>query len=167
MQRAGSASSRPFLLERQPCGQGGRAGADAVRRGQGSGPLQAAFASNHLCYRAARFAMSRRLLSLVGFLAVAAAIVVVLSVTTGGDSGNNNKSKDDPQPNNPRFHTKAVADHYGGPVPLTVRFNVKPFNTHGQVQYRFHFDDGTASTTKSPVHTFTKPGYYQVLMDAR
>jgi hypothetical protein len=112
--------------------------------------------------------MNRRLLSLIGFLAVVAVVVVVVVVASGGDdNGGKKKAKDDPQPNNPRFHTRAVADHYGGPAPMTVRFNVKPFNEDGDVVYRWHFDDGTTSSAVAPTHTFPKPGTYQVLMDAR
>lgn len=112
--------------------------------------------------------MNRRLLSLIGFVAVIAIVVVVVAVASSGDSGGTKKkAKDDPQPNNPRFHTRALADHYGGPVPMTVKFNVKPFNDTGTVSYRWHFDDGTVSSVQTPVHTFTRAGSYQVLLDAR
>jgi hypothetical protein len=112
--------------------------------------------------------MNRRLLSLIGFLAVVAVVVVVVVVASGDDSDTGKKkAKDDPQPNNQRFHTRALADHYGGPVPMTVKFNVKPFNENGDVAYRWHFDDGTASSAVAPAHTFSKPGTYQVLLDAR
>jgi hypothetical protein len=115
-----------------------------------------------------RSLMNRRVLSLIGFLAVAAAVVAVVLVVSGGDDGGTKQTaKDDPQPKNPRFHTRAQANHYGGPVPLTVKFYMKDFNPKGDVQYRWHFDDGTVSSARTPTHTFPKAGTYQVLMDAR
>jgi hypothetical protein len=48
-----------------------------------------------------------------------------------------------------------------------MRFFATPFHSTGKVHYRWRFDDGTISEEKSPLHTFTKPGYYQVLMEAR
>jgi hypothetical protein len=108
----------------------------------------------------------RRLLLALGAIAVVAVVVVIVAVAGGGEEDQGPTAKD-PAPKNPRFHTRATADHYGGPSPFNVKFTVDEFNVTGDVEYRWNFDDGTVSKEKEPVHTFPKPGTYQVIMDAR
>src|SRR5919201_3871386 len=58
-------------------------------------------------------------------------------------------------------------DRYAGPVPLTSKFSAKPKNAEGKVYYRWRFDDGTQSEKQTTTHTFPRPGYYTVILDAR
>ena len=66
-----------------------------------------------------------------------------------------------------RFDVKGDVDHFAGPTPLVVRMQASSKNGDGDVLYRWRFDDGTASTKPDVTHTFPKPGYYQVILDAR
>jgi hypothetical protein len=91
----------------------------------------------------------------------------LLSACGGGDSKSKVSKVDDPNPDNESFHVGADATTFGGPAPLAIRFKVTPFHATGPVFYRWRFDDGTYAEGTSPVHTFTKPGYYQVLLEAR
>jgi hypothetical protein len=50
---------------------------------------------------------------------------------------------------------------------LTVKFSSSSGHAKGDVAYRWRFDDGTFSYEKNPTHTFKKPGYYLVILDAR
>src|SRR3954447_24525469 len=59
------------------------------------------------------------------------------------------------------------ADHFAGPTPLSVRFSANAKNAKGKVLYRWRFDDGTQSEEQNPAHSFPRPGYYTVIMDAR
>jgi hypothetical protein len=59
------------------------------------------------------------------------------------------------------------ADRFAGPSPLNVRFSAKPKSAAGEVHYRWRFDDGTQSEDRSPGHSFTRAGYYTVIVDAR
>jgi PKD domain-containing protein len=83
----------------------------------------------------------------------------------GGDGNNgSHEGSEDPLPDNPDIHLKTEANPFRGPVPLKVKFSVEPFKASGDVRYRWRFDDGTTSKEQNPVHTFTKPGYYQVIV---
>jgi PKD domain len=59
------------------------------------------------------------------------------------------------------------ADRFAGPSPLNVKFSAKPKGAVGEVHYRWRFDDGTHSEDPGPTHSFTRPGYYTVVVDAR
>ena len=61
----------------------------------------------------------------------------------------------------------ASADRFAGPSPLNIRFSAKPKNAVGDVHYRWRFDDGTQNEDQSPAHSFPRPGYYTVIVDAR
>jgi PKD domain len=61
----------------------------------------------------------------------------------------------------------ANLDRFAGPVPLTGKFSAKPKNAKGKVYYRWRFDDGTQSEQQATTHTFPRPGYYTVILDAR
>ena len=39
-------------------------------------------------------------------------------------------------------------------------------NGDGDVLYRWRFDDGTSSNAQNPAHSFPRPGYYTVILDA-
>jgi len=54
---------------------------------------------------------------------------------------------------------RASADKTEGVAPLTVRFS-----TSWKQQCRWDFDDGGHSKSKTPVHTFEKPGLYTVTL---
>ena len=59
------------------------------------------------------------------------------------------------------------ADRFAGPTPLNVKFSVKPKNEDGKTHFRWRFDDGTQSEDQNPTHSFPRPGYYTVIVDAR
>src|SRR5688572_17081875 len=67
------------------------------------------------------------------------------------------------------FAADADADTYAGPAPLTVRFSARTINAAGTVRYEWSFDDRDRerSTAQNPVHTFRRPGWYAVTVDAR
>jgi PKD domain len=62
---------------------------------------------------------------------------------------------------------KADLDRYAGPVPLTGKFSANAKNNEGEVYYRWRFDDGTQSEKQAVTHSFPRPGYYTVILDAR
>jgi hypothetical protein len=99
-------------------------------------------------------------------LLVAAVVAIVLVTGCGG--GKSNKAvAGDPRPKETNFHIKATANPFGGAAPLRIKFKGFPYRAKGDVQYRWHFEDGTVSTLQNPVHMFKRPGYYLVLVDAR
>jgi PKD domain-containing protein len=69
--------------------------------------------------------------------------------------------------NEGRFNASGKVDHFAGPTPLVVRFAASSKNGDGKVLYRWRFDDGTSTTQPEATHTFKRPGYYQVILDAR
>ena len=100
--------------------------------------------------------------------AFAVTVAALLIAACGGDDKKGNgKSLPDSNPDNPAFHVAADGSRFGGPAPLTVRFFSESFHQKGAVRWRWRFDDGTTSEERNPVHTFRRPGYYQVLMEAR
>jgi PKD repeat protein len=58
-----------------------------------------------------------------------------------------------------RPEARAAADKTEGVAPLTVRFS-----TPWKLECYWDFEDGGNSTSKSPVHTFKKPGIYTVAL---
>ena len=58
-----------------------------------------------------------------------------------------------------RPEARAAADKTEGVAPLTVRFS-----TLWKLRCHWDFGDGSNSTSKSPVHTFKKPGLYTVTL---
>jgi hypothetical protein len=66
-----------------------------------------------------------------------------------------------------RFDATGKVDHFAGPTPLVVRFNASSKNAEGDVIYRWRFDDGTMTQNPEATHTFPRPGYYSVILDAR
>jgi hypothetical protein len=65
------------------------------------------------------------------------------------------------------FDVSANADRFAGPTPLVSRFTANSKNAKGDVIYRWRFDDGTTSQEQNPTHSFPRPGYYTVILDAR
>lgn len=100
-------------------------------------------------------------------LLVAAVVAIALVTGCGGDDKSDKPAAGDPRPKDTAFHVKATAGPFAGASPLKIKFTGTAFRAKGDVQYRWHFDDGTVSTAQNPVHTFQKAGYYLVLMDAR
>ena len=90
----------------------------------------------------------------VGVTAVAAIFLVAGCGDDNGGGGGN-------------FKIKANAEKFAGPTPLATRFTASASGADGDVLYRWRFDDGTTSTEQNPGHTFPRPGYYQVILDAR
>jgi hypothetical protein len=88
------------------------------------------------------------------------ALGVVLTAASCGDDGGGGKS-------NQAFQTRGDANPFAGPTPLTVKFSAESGHAKGKVAYRWRFDDGTFSYEKNPTHTFKRPGYYLVILDAR
>jgi hypothetical protein len=108
----------------------------------------------------------RRWKSLASLLA--AVIAALLIAACGDDSGKSGGTGvKDPNPDNDAFHVGADGSRFGGPSPLTVNFFSEPFHAKGPVHWRWRFDDGTTSEEQNPAHIFKRPGYYQVLMEAR
>jgi hypothetical protein len=89
---------------------------------------------------------------------IAAAVLAGMFVASCGDDEGGSSG---------RFRVSANADQFAGPTPLRSRFTSKPRNANGDVAYRWRFDDGTTSREQNPTHTFTKAGYYTVILDAR
>jgi hypothetical protein len=58
------------------------------------------------------------------------------------------------------------ADPFAGPAPLAVRFTSSAKSPAGNVRYHWRFDDGTSSNSQNPAHSFPRPGYYTVILDA-
>lgn len=74
---------------------------------------------------------------------------------------------DDDEKSSKPLDVTATAKPFGGPAPLKSSFVTKVKNADGNVIFRWRFDDGTISTERDPTHTFKKPGYYLVVVDAR
>ena len=98
---------------------------------------------------------------------VLAAFAAAFLLAACGDDKSKEFKVKDPNPDNDVFHVGADASRFGGPAPLVVRFFATPYHNDGKVRYRWRFDDGTISEEESPIHKFPRPGYYQVLMEAR
>ena len=88
---------------------------------------------------------------------LAAAFAAALLVTASGD---------DDKGGGGNFDVSGNADHFAGPTPLIARFTAKSKNGKGDVIYRWRFDDGTTSKEQNPTHSFQRPGYYTVIVDA-
>jgi hypothetical protein len=80
----------------------------------------------------------------------------------GAGCGGGDKSK-----GSGTLEVTANLDRFAGPVPLTGKFSAHAKNAKGTVYYRWRFDDGTQSETPATTHTFPRPGYYTVILDAR
>ena len=87
--------------------------------------------------------------------------VMALALAGAGCGGSN-----DERPSG-ELRLSVNADRFAGPTPLNVRFSAKPRDAAGDVHYRWRFDDGTQSDDASPSHSFTRAGYYTVIVDAR
>jgi hypothetical protein len=107
---------------------------------------------------------------LLGFLIAVTAAALIIAACGGDDASKKTGGTGitDPNPDNDLFHVGATASRFGGPTPLTVNFFSEPFHSKGTVHWRWRFDDdGTTSEEQNPAHIFKRPGYYQVLMEAR
>jgi len=96
-----------------------------------------------------------RKLTCIGVTTVAA--VSLFAAGCGSDNGGGGG----------QYKVKANAEKFAGPTPLVTRFSANASGANGDVLYRWRFDDGTTSTEQNPGHTFPRPGYYQVILDAR
>jgi len=96
-------------------------------------------------------------------LAVRPLLLVVLALAAGVAAGCGGGDDE----GGGQLDVKGEVDHFAGPVPLIVRLSASAKNADGDVLYRWRFDDGTTSTEKETTHTFRRPGYYQVILDAR
>jgi hypothetical protein len=88
-----------------------------------------------------------------------------------GNGGHDKKNTNLPavkdlSPEDPNFHVNGEAGPYAGGAPLKVQFAAKAYRGSGDVRWYWRFDDGMSSTEQNPTHTFAKPGYYQVVVDA-
>jgi hypothetical protein len=88
-------------------------------------------------------------------------LVLALGALVAAGCGDDNKGSSG------RFKVSGKVDHFAGPTPLVARLSASSRNADGDVIYRWRFDDGTASTEPEVTHTFSRPGYYQVILDAR
>jgi hypothetical protein len=97
------------------------------------------------------------------------ALVLCLPLAVAACGGDDKaREKGDPEPDNKNFHVKAETTGNAGPTPLKVKFRARPFNAKGEIYYRWRFDDGTvADAGETTTHVFPKPGYYNVVVDAR
>jgi hypothetical protein len=73
----------------------------------------------------------------------------------------------DPSPQQNNFHVNGEASRYAGPAPLKVQFAGRAFHASGKLRWYWGFEDGTSSTQRNPVHTFTKAGSYLVQVEAK
>jgi hypothetical protein len=64
------------------------------------------------------------------------------------------------------FDVSGNADSFAGPSPHISRFTASSKHANGDVLYRWRFDDGTTSQEQNPTHSFARPGYYTVILDA-
>jgi hypothetical protein len=103
-------------------------------------------------------------------LTLALTVVALIGLGVGGYllafAGSDETHLTDPAPENHNFHIDGEANRYAGPSPLKVSFFADSFHSKGKVDYYWRFDDGFFSRSQNPTHTFVKPGYYQVLVDA-
>lgn len=97
-----------------------------------------------------------RLFKLFFVLAAAFAAALFVAACGGDDKGGGGT-----------FAVSGSADNFAGPTPLISRFTAKSKNAKGDVIYRWRFDDGTTSQQQNPTHSFPRPGYYTVILDAR
>ena len=117
-------------------------------------------------------AVLRRGPLLVGRVPLTLAITIVALIGLGVGSyllafaGSDETRLTDPAPENHSFHIDGEANRYAGPSPMKVSFYADAFHKKGKVDYYWRFDDGFFSKAQNPTHTFVKPGYYQVLVDA-
>jgi PKD domain len=88
--------------------------------------------------------------------------VLALALIGAGCGGGDDNNK-----GSGTLEVKADTDRFAGPVPLSSKFSAKAKNADGEVHYRWRFDDGTQSEEQNPSHTFPRPGYYTVILDAR
>jgi len=91
----------------------------------------------------------------------AIAVLVTVAVAATGCGG------DDKGGSKGRFEVSGKVDHYAGPTPLVIRLTADSKHADGDVIYRWRFDDGTSTTNPNVTHKFDRPGYYQVILDAR
>lgn len=103
------------------------------------------------------------LLVAVSLLAAAAVFVVALVLDDEGEATHKLK---DPLPAHHGFDIRANADRFAGTPPMKVNFTAAPFDNVGSVKWHWKFDDGTVSTEQNPTHTFSRSGYYQVVLEA-
>jgi hypothetical protein len=96
-----------------------------------------------------------RLFKLFFVLAAVFAAALFVAACGGDDKGGGGN-----------FDVSANADRFAGPTPLVSRFTAKSKNPKGDVIYRWRFDDGTTSQEQNPTHSFPRPGYYTVILDA-
>lgn len=87
--------------------------------------------------------------------------VLALVLTAAGCGGGSDKKTSG------ALSMSVDADRFAGPTPLNTKFSAKLKDAQGQVHYRWRFDDGTQSEEASPLHSFTRAGYYTVIVDAR
>lgn len=101
--------------------------------------------------------MSRTSLHKPLIVIVAALAASLFVASCGGDEGGGGGN----------FDVTGNADQFAGPTPLISRFTANAKNAKGDVFYRWRFDDGTTSEEQNPTHTFSRAGYYTVILDAR
>jgi hypothetical protein len=87
-------------------------------------------------------------------------VLALALIGAGCGGGDDNKSSG-------TLEVKADVDRFAGPVPLNGKFSASAKNADGKVHYRWRFDDGTQSEEQNPSHSFPRPGYYTVILDAR
>jgi hypothetical protein len=100
---------------------------------------------------------------LAGLVALVLAAPGPVARAEGGDTGDGFFLQDDGH----GFESDADADRYTGPAPLIVRFAATTIHGSGGSTYRWSFDDGRTSGEQGPRHTFDRPGWYAVTLDAR
>jgi hypothetical protein len=93
------------------------------------------------------------------FALLGAVVISLAAAGCGGGSKDSGNGKD--------FTSKASADKFAGPTPLSVNFSAQSSHAAGDVLYRWRFDDGTSSTDPTPSHSFARAGYYLVVLDSR
>ncbi|MCX6807657.1 MAG: PKD domain-containing protein, partial [Patescibacteria group bacterium] len=88
-----------------------------------------------------------------------------VQVTAYDNSGKTSRAEVQVAVSEPNLIAKIEADQTSGLVPLVVQFGVTG-NANTAVSYEWDFGDGLKSSTRSPLHIFTKAGEYSVRLKA-
>lgn len=84
-------------------------------------------------------------------------------LTASNDYGLSDATKSEYIIVNPPLKSKFITDTIKGNAPLTVKFT--DLSIGSPASWKWDFADGSTSTEQNPVHTFTTPGVYRVVLE--
>jgi hypothetical protein len=104
--------------------------------------------------------------------ALALPAVLAASILLGGCGSDDSNDYTSPLAGlDPKARPEILVDIGGEPIagPPTVKTHFTSHASGAEGPFLFHwtFDDGTTSTEQNPVHAFSKPGVYDVVLDVR